>query len=110
MTDRDRVCLLQILDCIDAIKDFAAVGRDAFLASRLHRDATVRNFEIIGEAAGRLSIEFRDRTAVAWSQIKAFRNLLSHQYDVVDFELVWRVVERDLPDLEASVRRLLNAA
>lgn len=107
MNDRDRVHLLHIRDSIALIREFTSIGRDAFVASRLHQDAVVRNFEIIGEASNRLSEGLKDGTGFAWAQIRAFRNFLAHQYDAVDKALVWKIVVEDLPELERLVQRLL---
>ncbi|MBI2236634.1 MAG: DUF86 domain-containing protein [Magnetospirillum sp.] len=63
-------------DRVNTIKDYTSIGQQAFATSRLHQDAVVRNFEIIGEASNRLSKKFRDQTAVSWGELKAFRNFL----------------------------------
>jgi len=67
----------------------------------------IRNFEIIGEAASRLSAAIRRRPGVPWRKIIAFRNRLIHAYFSVDLPLVWNVIENDLPPLKAEVKRLL---
>jgi uncharacterized protein with HEPN domain len=67
----------------------------------------IRNFEIIGEAASRLSAAIRNRSGVPWRKIIAFRNRLIHAYWSVDLPLVWSVIEDDLPPLKAEVSRLL---
>jgi uncharacterized protein with HEPN domain len=69
------------------------------------RQAIERNFEIIGEAVGRLA-KFDPTTAARLSnlqQIISFRNLLIHGYDLVDNAQVWDVIQRDLRKLEAEV-------
>lgn len=107
MKATDRTRLGHIKDFIDAIREYSAIGRQAFMASRLHQDAVVRNFEIIGEASNHLSAEFRETTQGSWQQLKAFRNFLAHQYMCVDTALVWNIVVNDLPALEEQVDRLL---
>jgi uncharacterized protein with HEPN domain len=49
-----------IVDSIVAIERYTSAGKDAFMAQTIVQDAVVRNFEIIGEAAGRLSPETRN--------------------------------------------------
>jgi uncharacterized protein with HEPN domain len=56
--DRDR--LEHILEAAGRIADYAEVGEEGFLAEPMRQDAIIRNLEIIGEAAGRLSRELRD--------------------------------------------------
>jgi uncharacterized protein with HEPN domain len=95
-----------IADGIAAIERYTSAGRDAFMAESIVQDAVVRNFEIIGEAAGRLSLETRDRAALPWGKIIAFRNRLIHAYWSIDLQLVWDVIENELPALKAEVHRL----
>jgi uncharacterized protein with HEPN domain len=96
-----------IADSIAAIERYTAGERDAFLADRLVQDV-IRNFEIIGEAASRLSAAMRNQPGAPWRKIIAFRNRLIHAYWSIDLPLVWDVIENDLPPLKAEVRRLLT--
>jgi uncharacterized protein with HEPN domain len=100
--------LQHIRDSIAAIEEYVAGGREAFLRERLIQDAVVRNFEIIGEAASRVSAASRGRRGLPWRKIIAFRNRLIHGYWSVDPILVWDVITRDLPVLRVSVERLLT--
>ena len=95
-----------IADAIAAIETYTAAGRDAFMAQKLLQDAVIRNFEIIGEAAGRLSPALQHRAGVPWGRVIAFRNRLIHAYWGVDLALVWDVIENALPSLKAEVARL----
>ncbi len=78
---------------------------------RILRQATERNFEIIGEAVGRLARD--DPGAVSRlserDRIVAFRNVLIHGYDLVDDELVWDTIQNKLPVLLSQVEGLLKA-
>ena len=68
----------------------------------------IRNFEVIGEAARRLSEDVRQQNPqVPWAQVIAFRNLLIHVYDQVSLQRVWEIIERDLPPLKAQIAALL---
>lgn len=85
---------------------------DDYRTDRLLRQAIERNFEIIGEAAGRLAKQ--DPTTAEkvehCSQIVAFRNLLIHGYDMVDDVEVWNIIESHLPLLLGDVTTLLADA
>jgi len=60
----------------------------------------IREFEIIGEAVGKLPDDLKAQApAVAWQDLKDFRNLLVHEYFGVDMAIVWEVVQSDLPVL-----------
>ena len=97
-----------IADSIAAIETYVTGGRDAFMAQRLIQDAVIRNFEIIGEAASRLSTAARQDSGDRWRKIIAFRNRLIHGYWSVDLLLLWDVIQHDLPDLKREVTRLLR--
>jgi uncharacterized protein with HEPN domain len=96
-----------IAESIAAIEDYVSAGRDTFFDQRMIQDAVIRNFEIIGEAASRLSGMVRARPGVPWAKIIAFRNRLIHGYWSVDLLLVWDVITHDLPALRTEVARLL---
>jgi uncharacterized protein with HEPN domain len=64
---------------------------------------------VVGEAASALSESLiRQYSEVSWAEIVAFRNILVHEYFRVNLELVWRIVERDVPDLKAKVEAILQ--
>ena len=69
----------------------------------------IRNIEIVGEAASRLSPEFAARHAeIPWRDIVGMRHRLIHGYLKVNLDTVWEVVERDLPALAPKLRALLG--
>jgi len=90
--------LAHIADSIAAIGAYVA-GGDAYLRERLIQDAVIRNFEVIGEAASRLSPATRAPAGVPWARVIAFRNRPIHGYWSIDHLLVWDVVVNDLPPL-----------
>jgi uncharacterized protein with HEPN domain len=73
-----------ISEAIAAIELYVVDGREVFLRERLIQDAVIRNFEVIGEAANRLSPATRDRAGPVWKKVVAFRNRLIHGYWSVD--------------------------
>jgi uncharacterized protein with HEPN domain len=85
---------------------------DNYLADEMLRAAVERQFEIIGEAFSSLRRSDPELagTIPDLPRIVAFRNVLIHGYATVDNQLVWGVVERDLPTLLATLTRLLTDA
>ncbi len=105
----DRFYLINIAECIQRIESYTRDGRDAFLKSSMTQDAVVRNFEIIGEAAKRLSREvMQAHPDVPWRRITGFRDVLIHDYMGVDLNQVWSIVEHDLSDLKREIEAILR--
>jgi uncharacterized protein with HEPN domain len=101
--------VLDILERIRRIEAYTEIGYAAFEESIMAQDAVLRNFELIGEIIrNRLSAEFlAQQPHIAWRDIGDFRNVLIHDYDKVDLEAVWKMVENELPPLKAAVLHLL---
>ncbi|MBN6742194.1 DUF86 domain-containing protein [Acidithiobacillus sp. MC6.1] len=82
----------------------------AFLSSELVQDAVTRNIEIIGEASNnilRVNPAFATQhDDIPWQVLYTMRNRVSHGYDKVDLEIVWKTIQGDLPGLYEQVREL----
>ncbi len=71
-------------------------------------DATLRNLELIGEAASRVPQSMRDlATHLPWRQLVATRNRLIHAYLGIDDDIVWSIISGDLPALRTGLIELL---
>jgi uncharacterized protein with HEPN domain len=108
MSKDPRVYLAHILECAQKIERFTADGRERFLQDVMVQDAVLRNFEIIGEAAKRLDDAYRSaHPEVPWRALAGLRDVLIHQYEGVDLEKVWAIVEKELPALRQAIAGLL---
>jgi len=110
MSKRDELLFLQdILDSINAILEFTTgLDVDAFSQNRLVYSATIREFEIIGEATIHLSdTTLRKYNQISWRDLKDFRNLLIHEYFGVDAQIVFNTIKNDLPLLKDVVKEML---
>jgi uncharacterized protein with HEPN domain len=68
------------------------------------QDSVIRRIEILGEAARRVSPATREALPeVPWAGMVGMRNLMIHDYDDLDLEIVWATVQHDLPDLIARL-------
>lgn len=107
MPERDeRLYLDDIVRAIDRVLEYTAEGRDAFFADSRTQDAVIRNLEVIGEAIRGVSPATRaHHPAVPWKQVAGTRDRVIHGYFMVDLEIVWEIVEKEL----AELRRLVAA-
>lgn len=108
MTKDPRVYLAHILECIQKIERFTVEGQGRFFEDDMVQDAVIRNLEIIGEAAKRLDETYRvAHPEIPWRAFAGLRDVLIHQYEGIDLERVWTIVENDLPDLKQAIAELL---
>ncbi len=104
----DSVYLRHIRDALADISTYSAAGRDAFFAERMRQDAILRKLEIIGQAVKNLSDDSRSREPdIPWKRIAGMRDKVIHDYYGMNLEIVWAVVEQELPRLAAAIDRLL---
>lgn len=83
------------------------MDQSAFVASGLNYDATLRNLELIGEAATHIPDAVRQACSqIPWRQVIATRNRLIHGYLGIDDDTLWSIIQDDVPDLLEQLKRL----
>lgn len=86
----------------------AGVELEAFLADRMRFDATLRNVELIGEAASRIPEAVRAQAPeIAWRQIIGTRNRMAHAYLTLDAGTLWLIITDSIPRLRQQVQTFL---
>ena len=112
LPERDHALYVRdMLDFCDAVLSYTA-GHDlaSLLADRMRYDATLRNLELIGEAATHVPDEVRALApGVTWRQVVGTCNRLAHAYLGVEPDTVWLIVTRSVPDLRVQLLALLDA-
>lgn len=104
----DGVYLAHIRECLDRISKYTAAGRPAFEADTLTQDAVLRNLHTLSESTTRLSDACKQRhPEIDWRKIAGFRNVIVHDYLGIDLDIVWGIVEQDLPVLRRTVDAML---
>ena len=106
--NRDAGSLWDMVSAIHRIQEFTAnLTYEAYLDSALIQSAVERQFEILGEAARRLSDEFRQAyPEIDWRRIIGLRNILIHRYDEIRQQTVWTTVISELEPLLAQLEIL----
>lgn len=103
--------LEHILEAIKRIFDYVEdIGEIGFLTNALVQDAVLRNLEIIGKASNKL-VRYHDEFIkhfpdVPWEDMYWMRNRISHGYFSIDFEIIWKTIEQDLPTLEEQIQSI----
>ncbi len=95
----------------------AAIEARCFIGDRTRKDldsdrmlilALVKDIEIIGEAAARVSTDCKAKyPQVPWLQMIGMRNRLTHAYFEIDLDIVWQVVTNDLPSLLTELETII---
>ena len=97
----DRVSLADMLvHAREAVDLLGEANREDLESDRIMQLALTRLMEIVGEAANRVSEATRQRhPQIPWRRIIGTRNRLAHGYDVVDLDILWDIIQYDLPPL-----------
>ena len=107
----DNQRLLHILDSIAEIEKYTSgVTIEIFLENSMMRFASIKQIEIIGEAAIYISDETKDKcTGIEWRQIVGMRHILVHEYFGVNNLLIWQIIMGDIPKLKEVVQLVISS-
>lgn len=110
MKSKDKLIITKILKYIEEIKMFInGYSHNEFNNDRKTINACVFNLSQIGELAGRVSGEIQEEYSnIEWRGIKALRNRIVHDYDGVNFNMVWEFLTTELNELEEQLQEIIN--
>lgn len=103
--------IADILSQIEKLEAFTAdiPDSDAFQANDLAAYACIRAFEIMGEAAKHVPDDLRQEyPQIPWRTIAGFRDVLIHAYFGIDYGVVWKTIQQDMPPLKPTFQNILQ--
>ena len=105
----DIIRLRHILQAIQEIEDYITDSSlEIFMKNSMMRYASIKQIEIIGEAANHLSDQTRDAfPEIQWRRIIGLRHVLVHEYFGIDTILIWQIISKDIPELKASIYEVI---
>lgn len=108
---RDREYLIDILEAAKIATSYIhGKSKEDFLDDLQCQDAVIRRLEVIGEAARRVSKETQTHLAnLPWNEMVSMRNVMIHEYDDIDVEIIWETVQNDLPPIINSLQKILKS-
>lgn len=81
--------------------------QQGFIQNEIIYDATLRNLELIGEAANNIPLKIQENNSeIPWRQIIATRNRIIHGYLGIDENIIWSIITEEIPDLLGKLDRL----
>lgn len=106
----DIVALTDIVDRAKRIFEITGkISKEDFMQNTLYQDALIRSLEVIGEAANKLSDEFcAENPDIPVHEMTAIRNILIHNYSIVDLRIVWDTAINDIPLLYSRISEILR--
>ncbi len=97
-----------ILRAIASIESFVkGMALEQFSADDKTSSAVARKLEIVGEAAKQIPTEVRLQISLPWKEMAGLRDKLTHSYFGIDFQLVWDVVKKKLPEVRKKIADFL---
>lgn len=94
-----------MLETIDKVeKSFTSVSKEDFMNDLELQDATLMRLQVIGENIKKIPFELKKKNKVVrWKKFEKLRNIISHKYDIVDYNLIWSFIQDNLEELKLAI-------
>ena len=98
-----------ILKAIEDIEKFVQnESMETFCQNDILNNAVLYNFTIMGEAIIHVETDMLDKYEYPWYKVRAFRNMISHEYFNIKMDAVWLIIYNDIPELKNLVEKILK--
>lgn len=99
-----------IINAMDKIEKYIKnLDKDSFTDNEMVVDAVLRNLEIIGEAAGNISDDIKNKYSnIPWRRMIGLRNIVIHDYFGVDLNIIWKIIKVNLPETKPLINKVMD--
>ncbi|MDI3548709.1 MAG: hypothetical protein PWR10_2361 [Halanaerobiales bacterium] len=99
-----------IINAMDKIEKYIKnLDKDSFTDNEMVVDAVLRNLEIIGEAAGNISDDIKNKYSnIPWRRMIGLRNIVIHDYFGVDLNIIWEIIKVNLPETKPLINKVMD--
>ena len=110
-SESDLTWLNYARECIEEIREYTGSRRETFEGSRMVQRAVERVLQTLAESTQRLGADLKaTEPEIPWEKIGRFRNAMVHGYRHIDQEIVWNIIEEELPKLGRAIERMMERA
>ena len=109
MKDSNAYFDLIIAACKKIAGYIAGLTEQQFLEDAKTQDAVIMQLQVIGEMANKVDHAIKNEIGVPWNMIVGLRNIISHEYFMLELNTIWNIATRDVPALEAKLHDYLGA-
>jgi len=96
-------------ECEFLMEKSEGIGYDNFIKDPVLVRAFIRSLEIIGEAVKNLSGGFREKyPEIPWKEIAGMRDKLIHEYFGVNYEIIWKTIMKEVPELKIKIEEIMR--
>src|SRR3989344_5883077 len=109
--EREVILFLEdILKSIKLIEEYVGnIPKEEFTSNQKLQDSVVRRLEIIGEAVKNIPDSFRKKyPEIEWKEIAGTRDRIIHAYFIVDLNIVWEIIKKDLPKFKKEIKKIIS--
>ena len=101
--------LRDMLEAIERLDKYTNQGKTVFEQKELIQTWVIYHLQIIGEAARTISQKFKAKhNEIPWRDVSDLRNLIIHEYFRINLDIIWDIVQNDIPPLKSQIKAILQ--
>lgn len=109
MKDTNAYIDLIISACKKISEYITGLNEEEFLRQSMAQSAVIMQLHVVGEMAKKLEKKTRDEIDVPWKTIIGLRNIISHEYFLLELNTIWKIAHHNIPELEGKLHEYLHA-